>query len=79
MSKSGHESDYSIGPFAPATARPPVIVLLLEAAKELKRQGGLFIHEGNLLVLVPLMKFAADGTLVKLNHVGRVWQGWRRR
>ncbi len=59
--------------------RTKITELMLEAGKELKRQGRLFVHKGELIVLVPLMKIEADGSLVVLNRLGRVWQGWRRR
>lgn len=59
--------------------RTRITELMLEAGKELKRQGRLFVHKGEVIVLVPLMRLEEDGSLVIMNRLGRVWQGWRRR
>ena len=43
--------------------------LLLETAKALHASGELQIFEGEMIVLVPYMKFKPDGSVVRTNSV----------
>jgi hypothetical protein len=53
--------------------------LLVEALKDLKRQGRLMAWKGQVIIQVPLFRIGSGGELIRLNRLRSVWQGWRRR
>lgn len=50
--------------------------VLVEATKELRRRGAAMVWKGDLVVLVPYLKEAADGRLVHVNRLSAFWRPW---
>lgn len=59
--------------------RLKAIHLLIEAAKDLKRQGSLSVWGGQMIIQVPFMRLDEQGRLTRVNRLQAIWLGWRRR